>query len=724
MGCDFILLHQYYKTDADGNYLVGQDGRVQIQRDVVGRATTGSDGVAGMDLNALRLPDTGGPITLVLGQEFKEAIRDFYKPLENRWYVTIERNEWKEYVILSVTRAPAMDAPAPFPEDLTEESPDVTVPETSENVREYDPETQTLTVVNEALLGIIGLKVLFNGFDGAVPAEMKSIVTVTGPNDFEEQLELQVNEYGFYLIEGKLTDVPMGEYEFSVSDPVSVEGYTAASPTIQIRCPVEKDPELTNTVILKNGQQNAEATIIYDYVSDTPATDPTDPTEGTDPTDPSDPTEGTDPTDPSDPTESTDPTSPTTKPGTSKPMSNTIVAKAMDDLERNLIGTEIALYSGKDQICKWQSTYENIFVLDDLEKYGVANDSVTYTLKQSRAPAGYRLSGDAYTIKISNYNGKTEVDVKKNTGALEGLFKGNGIEVGSDGKQIVTFRNTRKTAQIQLTSHVEVLFGENSWVDESLVKSYREQKQTFMLTWENAKGEQQTETITLKAGETGQFEAEVPFDTKYEVTLVDGDGSFVAEFSEKSKGRVESTDLKEPIPLEVTQLYKVEPGVGLEVSLVKVDAQTKLPLQGVSFDLKDPQGEVVASCTSDEDGEMILAEVFHVPGTYLLEETATLENYQLLAEAVPIQVKIQYTLDNATGEPILLQTLTAEISHKAVVAESDGSYWVENEPAPQEEPVVEEDDGFSFGPLIIGLVVLAVAGVAVFLILRKRRQSA
>ena len=457
-----------------------------------------------------------------------------------------------------------------------------------------------------------------------------------------------------------------------------------------------------------------------------PTTDPTgEPT--TDPT--GEPT--TDPT--GKPT--TDPTGepttdPTTKPsgdsttssGTTTSASNTIIVKVIDDREQALKGAEIALYDGKTQLAKWQGTYDNVFVLDDLEKYVKEGESVTYTLSQTKAPAGYRISGDSFTVKISNQNGKTEVDVKKNVGTLENLFKGNGIEVGTDGKQIVTFRNARKTTQLELTCQVEVSFSEDSWVDEALAAEYQKQQYEFVLTWENAEGEQQTESILLAHGETGLFEAEIPYDTPYEVTVVNPDGSFTTEFSENAAGTVDSAQIKENITVESTQKYAIESGEPLTLSLVKVDASTKLPLQGASFDLTNPEGLKVGTYTSSESGEMVITGVFDAPGTYLLKETATLEGYALLSEPVSVNAAVSYTLDTEKGTPVLLQTMTAELSHRAVVQESDGSYWIENE-LTGEETEPEESDGLGLGAIFgIVAVLAAAAGTVVFVLTKKKRK--
>ena len=724
-GCGYILLYEKIKTDSKGEPLV-ENGKYVIETILMGRTTADETGTALLGFEELNLDTEEKTVRLLLGQELSRDLQNVYKPLLNRWYVTILRNDVGGCTIQSVTRAPAVtvapDAPDPEatqPEGSapTEPANGGTAPENGQFVDEYDKVNNTLTVVNEYLRGSIKIDVQFDGFEGPVPADVMATVTIPELGD-QGVLEIRPDENGFYLVQASLDELLMGTYTLNVSEPVEVEGYTAEGVTVQLYCPVDADPVPETAVTLDKYSQNARFVITYHYVADVPPTDPseaTTPSEG--PADPDGPTNPSDPTDPSDPTNPVKPGSPAVN------TSNTVVIKVVDDLERPLSGTEVGLFDGKTQIAKYYGTYENIYVLDDLAKYAKTGQSVSYTLKQTRAPAGYRLSGDSYTVKISNRNGTTEVDVKKNAGAMQSIFKGTGVEVGPDGKQIITLCNTRKTTQMEIACNVAVNFDEASWFDEELIAQYKQRQYEYTLKWENAEGEEKTETVKLAHGERVPLKAEIPYGTYYEVTVTDEDGSYLTEFAGNCRGRVDAAQLKENILVEATQVYTVELGDSVALDLVKVDAEDKRPLAGVQFSLQTENGMELQAYTSGENGELSIREVLHKPGSYLLVETRTLEGYMLLAEPAKIDVTAAYVLDTSGEGPVLIQNLAATISHSAVVAESDGSYWIENERMPVAEEPVEENDGLGLGTIIgIAAAIAAGVGIAAFVLLRKRRK--
>lgn len=733
-GCGYKLFFETLKRDENGE-LVVKDGKYVLQSFGLHEDVTDANGLVTLGFDDVKELEDLDPYTdeksirLTLGQvlnveaqpmtdqeEEKPLTLDYlYHPKLYRWYITVVWDDDGNYSIQSVTHAPAASFAPPAKEDSEEGGEEAEPTEGTEPtqdpenlfVDEYSVETKTLKVVNERLSGTIKVDVIFDGFSGAVPPEVMATVTIPEIKDSENRShDFTVNENGFYLVQHDWEKLALGTYTLEVTNPVPVEGYEAKAPVIERYCPVDAPTsDAESNVTLSKDRLGAKFVITYRYVK--VVEEPTAPTgDGTESTGPTGPTEGQ---------EATTPATPHT--------SNTILVRVLDDLENPLPGTELSLYDGKDQLCKWRETYENVFVLDDLEKYAKEGESVTYTLRQSRAPAGYRLSGDTFTIKISNRNGKTEVDVKRNGVTVGNLFKGNGIEIGSDGKQVVTLHNTRKTAQLQVGCHVAVDFGEESWIDEKLAEEYKQRQYEFTLNWENAEGEKQVETLLLSDGEETLFKAEIPYNTRYEVTITDTDGSFVTEYSENHTGQITTDHLKENALIEATMRYTVERGETAVLDLVKVDAEDKRPMAGVGFSLKDEDGTELMAYITGENGELIIRDVFTKPGIYTLEETSTLEGYVLLEEPAVITVGSEYVLDTSSGKPVMMQNLTAEITHSAMVAESDGSYWIENERIPViEEP--EEPDGLPLG-LIIGLAIgaaaIAASAVAIVLIRRKRK---
>ena len=402
---------------------------------------------------------------------------------------------------------------------------------------------------------------------------------------------------------------------------------------------------------------------------------------------------------------------------------NTVIAKVVDDLNRPLEGSEIGIYRGKTLVAKWKCTYENVFVLDNLSKYVKEGQSATYTLKQVTAPDGFELSEDTFTLKISNRDGKTEVDVKKNTGNGSNIYQNNSVVVGNDGKQIVTFCSERCATQFEVTCQVSVDFGENTWMDSALAEQYQNKQYQFVLTWQNANGELESESILLAHGEIGVFEKEIPFDTKYEITVIDPEINFTAEFTENASGKLTAEQIIDNVVVEAHLRYVVQSDEALMLSMVIVDGQTKIPLQGASFELKDPDGLAVGTYTSREEGEFYVTDVLNVPGHYLLTQITTPRGYEMLSGGIPVEVAADYTLDMSTGTPVLIQSMTAELAHQSVVREEDGSYWVENEAIVKTEENSRKGIGFGGVLAIIGAVA-AAGGAAAFVLIRKKRKVA
>ena len=603
-----------------------------------------------------------------------------------------------------------------------------------DNVSNFNADSATLTVVNQPWTGSIFIDIITLGFAGKAPDQVTSTLTLSCPGSTKYDFEITSpgfylskdvieSSYGTYagmfdigvtLTQKNLENISMGEYSISVTDPVEIPGYTAKDPVIQVRCPIHEAPQNGNTATLVRGR-SALFTVIYEYVPEEPTTEPTDPTDPTDPiTDPTDPT-----TKPS-----TDPTTPTggnnsgTSNNTAEGTSNTVIVKVEDEQGQTLDNCEIGLYSGKKLLKKWVPSYNGTFVLDDLEE--LAGEDATYVLKQTKAAAGYQISDDSFKVTVTTKGDDVRVEVKKKAGSLSELLKKSNVEIGTDGKQIATFVNQRKTTLLELSCKVNTEFAQGAWRDESLVKDAQENTYEFLLTWENAAGEQQEERVLLSHGESEVLKAELPFGTDYTISAVQAEGPFQATFSDNYQGTVGTEALEGNILVEAVQTYTVKPGQPLTLSLIKVDANTKLPLTGVKFVLKDPAGKEVKTYVSGEEGELELVDVLTAPGTYALEEIKTLDGYKLLTSPVKLDVAVEYTADAEQSASGVIQTMTVSIADGRVVAESDGSYWIENEPVEAEE---EKSGGLGTGA-IIGICAaagVAVAGGATALILTKRK---
>jgi uncharacterized surface anchored protein len=190
--------------------------------------------------------------------------------------------------------------------------------------------------------------------------------------------------------------------------------------------------------------------------------------------------------------------------------------------------------------------------------------------------------------------------------------------------------------------------------------------------------------------------------------------------SETATGTITSKQAKTPITVEAALVYTVD-AQQLQLDLVVVDSENKKPLEGASFELRDPDGQAIGTYTSQKSGEILIADVFRQPGEYLLTQTVAPEGYDALKGAVPLTVVVEYAAADEKEQTAQIQSMSVTSAHQAVVAESDGSFWIEN------TRNGEGDYGNSLGWLLwvviggIALLVIAVVVIVVVLIRKKRK---
>lgn len=94
------------------------------------------------------------------------------------------------------------------------------------------------------------------------------------------------------------------------------------------------------------------------------------------------------------------------------------------------------------------------------------------------------------------------------------------------------------------------------------------------------------------------------------------------------------------------------------IKLIKKDDQTLL--SGVTFQLFDAEGGLVAEKTTDAAGEVLFEEL--EPGTYTAKETQTVKGHTLLAEAITIEVP--FVISKTDAEAAGVDTSNAVYSEK------------------------------------------------------------
>lgn len=403
--------------------------------------------------------------------------------------------------------------------------------------------------------------------------------------------------------------------------------------------------------------------------------------------------------------------------------SDTLIVKALDELEKPLSGTVVALYDGQKQLRKWACTYDNVSILDNLEKYAKEGEDVSLKLVQESAPNGYAISKDSFQVQLSKRSGKIEISVEKN-----GTEGGSTVEKGKDGKPIVTFRNVKKTTQVLLTCEVAVGFSENCQVDEAVVTDYQKKKFDFTLTWTDINGEEQTEQASLSHGNVKLMEAKIPYGSKYELSGVDEKGNVITGLSDNASGTISLKQVQGNLQIDADLQYTVWADEPLELDMLVVDEATGKAIKGATFELRDPSGTKIGTYFSHRNGKIYIEDTFSETGDYLLTQTEAPKGYEPINGAAPVMVSLTCEPSTKNGAQILVQSMEAQIAHQAVSLDESGVYRIKNKTVESIETGSGKvsDKGSLVGAIaaIVGGLAAAGGGTAAILWRRKRKSGA
>lgn len=101
-----------------------------------------------------------------------------------------------------------------------------------------------------------------------------------------------------------------------------------------------------------------------------------------------------------------------------------------------------------------------------------------------------------------------------------------------------------------------------------------------------------------------------------------------------------------------------------KVIIEKVDKDTKAPLKGAEFKVLDSnQKDIYSGLMTNEEGKIFLENL--LPGKYYIEETSTIEGYEIYEEQIEIEVEMNeefiLTVNNAkTEEPEVIKKISQE----------------------------------------------------------------
>lgn len=403
---------------------------------------------------------------------------------------------------------------------------------------------------------------------------------------------------------------------------------------------------------------------------------------------------------------------------------DTLVVKFYDNKNQPLNSGMVGLYSGNTQLKTWSCTYDNVVVVDNLEKYATDGAVVALTLKQSKAMDGYDVSKDSFTVQLQKDGSNLKINVKKNGSAFSGTSKATKVEKGRDGKPIVSICNTKKTTQFDIACQVSVEFDDSCLPDDVMPAELLQNKYKFTLNWTNDDGEQKSESISLVNGTSGSWKAKIPFGTKYEITATDSDGNAVRGLSENASGTLSAKQMEGKVKVEAAIQYKVQSDSPKTLEMNVVDPATGTPLKGANFELRDPEGAKIATFISRENGKFYMEDAFQELGDYLLIQSKATDGYASVKGDVPVIVSLAYAPQSENNVQTILQSKAVEFAHQAVSSGEGEVYTIEND----SQIVIDKNTGKGGKTgLILGIVGGTVAvgagGAAAFVMIKKKRKQ-
>jgi len=248
------------------------------------------------------------------------------------------------------------------------------------------------------------------------------------------------------------------------------------------------------------------------------------------------------------------------------------IVKTGSDTKTGLAGATFALVDGNGQIVKTGTTdNQGQLVFTDLNQG-------SYTLKETNAPTGYQLVADQ-AITVDYTNGYTV-----NLAITDPVIKTTTITVN---------KHWANTQGKSITLPVTMTLSANGKAVQTLI-------------------------LTAEAGYTGQF-------TNLAMTTADGTPIVYTVSETPVAGYTMSGGQLVDGVVNFTNTLQTG-----SLTLTKVDSQTQAALTGATFDLRDANGQLVQTGTTDAQGRLTFTGL--VSGTYTLHEAAAPTGYQLAAD--------------------------------------------------------------------------------------------
>ncbi len=328
-----------------------------------------------------------------------------------------------------------------------------------------------------------------------------------------------------------------------------------------------------------------------------------------------------------------------------------------------------------------------------------------YTVKETKAPAGYKISNKEWKVTIQNEKEvvKVEAENEKLLGSLQIIKTDDKDQAERLAGAVFTLKDAKGnvvkekiTTDKSGTVKVEGLVpGEYTLEETKAPEGYELTKQVIHVTVNgekvvdvkvtNSKSLGQFEIVKVDANDKTKLLSDAEFEVykdgkKVEMLQTDKTGKVISGKLEPGKYTLKETKapkgyklLKEEIEVvvEANKVVQVQVENAKELGslqVIKKDAESGKVLEGAEFRLKNENGQVVGEAkTTNKDGVVTFENL--VPGKYTLEETKAPEGYK----AVEVTVKVNVVANEVAKQEVLNEKVKEKITGQVEITKIDAN---------------------------------------------------
>ncbi|PGB93203.1 hypothetical protein COM04_21845 [Bacillus wiedmannii] len=375
-----------------------------------------------------------------------------------------------------------------------------------------------------------------------------------------------------------------------------------------------------------------------------------------------------------------------------------IVKVDANDKAKVLSGAEFTVYKDGKKVAELK-TDESGKVMSPKLPLG------EYTVKETKAPEGYKLSNKEWKVTIQNEKEvvKVEAENERILGSLQ-IIKTDDKDqakrlAGAEftlkdpqGNVVKEGITTDKSGIVKVDGLVP---GEYTLEETKAPEGYELTKQVIHVTVDgekvidvkvtNSKSLGQFEIVKVDAEDKTKVLSDAEFEVykdgkKVETLRTDKTGKVISQKLEPGTYTLKETKapqgyklLKEEIEVvvEANKVVQVQVENAKELGslqVIKKDAESEKVLEGAEFKLKNETGQVVGEAkTTNKDGVVTFENL--VPGKYTLEETKAPEGYK----ALEVTVEVNVVANEVAKREVLNEKVKEEITGQLEITKVDAN---------------------------------------------------